>query len=59
MKGTGWQAEGLFDFPKSIKFICLDRGFKGNDQLKANAAQTSAARNQGRDKARQIVFRTF
>ena len=41
-----------------IQFICLDKGFQGNDQLKANAVQTFAARNQGRDKAEQIVFRT-
>ena len=41
-----------------MRFICLDKGFKGNDQLKANAVQTFAARNQGRDKAEQIVFRT-
>ncbi len=41
-----------------IQFICLDQAFKGNDQLKANAVQTFEARNQGRDKARQIVFRT-
>jgi adenine-specific DNA-methyltransferase len=41
-----------------LQFICLDRGFQGNDQLKANAVQTFAARNQGRDKAEQIVFRT-
>jgi len=41
-----------------IQFICLDRGFKGNDQLKANAVQTFAARNQGKDSAEQIVFRT-
>lgn len=41
-----------------MQFICLDKGFRGNDQLKANAVQTFAARNQGRDKAEQIVFRT-
>ena len=41
-----------------IQFICLDKAFKGNDQLKANAVQTFAARNQGREKADQIVFRT-
>jgi len=41
-----------------MQFICLDQGFKGNDQLKTNAVQTFAARNQGRDKANQIVFRT-
>lgn len=41
-----------------MQFICLDKGFQGNDQLKANAVQTFNARNQGRDKAQQIVFRT-
>lgn len=41
-----------------LQFICLDRSFQGNDQLKANAVQTFAARNQGREKAEQIVFRT-
>lgn len=41
-----------------MQFVCLDSAFGGNDQLKANAAQTFAARNQGRDKARQIIFRT-
>jgi len=40
------------------RFICLDRGFRGNDQLKANAVQAFAARNQGRDKTEQILFRT-
>jgi adenine-specific DNA-methyltransferase len=40
------------------QFICLDRGFKGNDQLKANAVQTFAARNQEKDSSEQIVFRT-
>jgi adenine-specific DNA-methyltransferase len=40
------------------QFICLDRGFKGNDQLKANAVQTFAARKQGKDSSEQIVFRT-
>jgi adenine-specific DNA-methyltransferase len=41
-----------------MHFFCLDSSFGGNDQLKANAVQTFAARNQGRDKAAQIVFRT-
>ena len=40
------------------RFICLDKGFQGNDQLKANAVQTFAARNQGRETEHQIVFRT-
>ena len=40
------------------QFICLDRGFQCNDQLKANAVQTFAARNQAKDSAEQIVFRT-
>jgi len=40
------------------QFLCLDKGFQGNDQLKANAVQTFNALNQGRDKTEQIVFRT-
>ena len=40
------------------QFICLDKSFKGNDQLKANAVQTFAAQNQSQDKGEQIVFRT-
>ncbi|WP_269746172.1 hypothetical protein [Syntrophaceticus schinkii] len=41
-----------------MQFICLDQGFQGNGQLKANTVQTFAARSQGQDKAEQIVFRT-
>ena len=41
-----------------MQFICLDSAFGGNDQLKANAVQTFNARNMGREKANQIVFRT-
>ena len=33
------------------RFYCLDSAFGGNDQLKANAVQAFAARNQGREKA--------
>jgi adenine-specific DNA-methyltransferase len=40
------------------QFICMDKGFKGNDQLKANAVQTFTARNRGREKAQEIIFRT-
>ncbi len=40
------------------QFICLDAAFKGNDQLKANAVQTFNARNQGKEKHNQIVFKT-
>lgn len=36
--------------------ICLDEGFKANDQLKANAVQTFKARSQGKESA--TVFRT-
>lgn len=36
--------------------ICLDEGFKGNDQLKANAVQTFKARTQAEES--EIVFRT-
>ncbi len=38
--------------------ICLDEGFKGNDQLKANAVQTFKAHAQGKGKEAGIVFRT-
>lgn len=40
------------------QFICLDSAFHGNDQLKANAVQTFAARNMQKEKHNQIVFRT-
>jgi adenine-specific DNA-methyltransferase len=39
-----------------LQVICLDRGFKGNDQLKANAVQTFKARAQAEES--EIVFRT-
>ncbi len=41
-----------------LQVICLDEGFKANDQLKANAVQTFKARSQGKDKEAGIVFRT-
>lgn len=41
-----------------IQVVCLDSGFKGNDQLKANTVQTFKSRNLGRDKSDQIVFKT-
>ena len=40
------------------QFICLDKGFHGNDQLKANAVKTFEAYNQGREKIDQIDFKT-
>lgn len=54
-------SKGLMDAvveAEPMQFICLDSAFGGNDELKANAVQTFAARNQGRGKARQRVFRT-
>jgi adenine-specific DNA-methyltransferase len=39
-----------------VQIICLDEGFKGNDQLKANAVQTFKARAQAEES--EIVFRT-
>jgi adenine-specific DNA-methyltransferase len=39
-----------------LQVICLDEGFKGNDQLKANAVQTFKARAQAAES--EIVFRT-
>lgn len=41
-----------------MQFICLDSAFKGNDQLKANTVQTFNARNIGKEKHNQIVFKT-
>ena len=41
-----------------LQFICLDQGFRGNDHLKANTVQTFKAKNVGREKESQIVFRT-
>jgi adenine-specific DNA-methyltransferase len=39
-----------------LQVICLDEGFKGNDQLKTNAAQTFKARAQAGES--EIVFKT-
>ncbi|MBE3143280.1 MAG: site-specific DNA-methyltransferase [Planctomycetes bacterium] len=41
-----------------FQVICLDEGFKGNDQLKTNAVQTFKARGQGKDKEAGTIFRT-
>jgi adenine-specific DNA-methyltransferase len=41
-----------------MQFICLDAAFGGNDQLKANAVQTFAAYNLGKEKHNQIIFKT-
>ena len=41
-----------------MQFICLDKSFGGNDQLKANAVQTFNARNMGKENHNQIIFRT-
>ena len=38
-----------------MQFICLDKGFKGNDQLKANAVQTFKSRSQGAEA--EMVFK--
>ncbi len=39
-----------------LQVICLDEGFKGNDQLKANAVQTFKARAENQES--EIVFKT-
>ena len=39
-----------------LQVICLDEGFKGNDQLKTNAVQTFKSRTASRET--EIVFRT-
>lgn len=38
-----------------MQFICLDNGFNGNDQLKANAVQTFKSRSQGAET--EMVFK--
>ncbi len=38
-----------------MQFICLDKGFNGNDQLKANAVQTFKSRSQGAET--EMVFK--
>ncbi|HED3889905.1 MULTISPECIES: site-specific DNA-methyltransferase [Morganella] len=38
-----------------MQFICLDKGFRGNDQLKANTAQAFRARSQ--DSEAEMVFK--
>lgn len=40
---------------KPMQFICLDKGFRGNDQLKANTAQAFRARSQ--DSEAEMVFK--
>lgn len=40
------------------QFICLDKAFHGNDQLKANAVKTIQAFNQGKDEVDRIDFKT-
>lgn len=40
-----------------LQVICLDEGFKGNDQLKANAVQTFRARAEAGES--EIVFKTI
>ncbi|PZO58671.1 MAG: site-specific DNA-methyltransferase [Phormidesmis priestleyi] len=41
-----------------LQFLCLDKAFNGNDQLKANAVQAFNSLNQSRDKAIPIIFKT-
>jgi adenine-specific DNA-methyltransferase len=40
-----------------LQVVCLDEGFNGNDQLKANAVQTFKARAQAEES--EIIFRTI
>lgn len=40
------------------QFICLDKAFHRNDQLKTNAVKIFAAFNQGKEKIDQIDFKT-
>lgn len=44
---------------KPVQFICLDKAFHGNDQLKANAVKTFETYNQGlQQEEPRILFRT-
>ena len=40
------------------QFICLDKAFHGNDQLKANAVKTFANFNVGKENLDRIDFKT-
>lgn len=40
------------------QFICLDKAFYGNDQLKTNAVKTFATFNQGKENLDRIDFKT-
>ncbi len=46
--------DGVADL-EPMQFICLDKSFKGNDQLKANAVQTFKSRSQGAET--EMVFK--
>jgi adenine-specific DNA-methyltransferase len=50
--------EAVVELPTLQQFICLDSAFHGNDQLKANAVQTFAARNMQKEKVEHIIFKT-
>ena len=52
---TSELTEALAD-ANPLQVVCLDEGFNGNDQLKANAVQTFKARAQAEES--EIVFRT-
>jgi adenine-specific DNA-methyltransferase len=56
-----WISRELIDAVVEHKpqtFICLDKAFHGNDQLKANAVETFAAHNEGLEIIDRIEFRT-
>ena len=42
-----------------LRFYCLDRAFRKNDQLKLNTAKQFEAHNRDREKGTEIVFRTI
>jgi len=51
------QIDAVFEMAPS-QFICLDKAFHGNDQLKVNAAKTFATFNQGKEGLDRIEFKT-
>jgi len=51
---TGELIDAVADM-EPMQFICLDKGFKGNDQRKANAVQIFKSRSQGAET--EMVFK--
>jgi len=55
LAGALMDAQVDLEDKEPMQFICLDKGFKNNDQLKANAVQTFKSRS--RNAETEMVFR--